>query len=312
MTEDAANSPISSFRVDYERRLSTSRRLYESQGFRGFPWGLVEDLSLGDACYVVPLLCELGVGVGTSPLGAEVTVAVRTAARCSRVVDLASDPRFGGDRDWGPFEQAVTRFSKRGLRSEALALSALLATVAEAWRSQLSEGDDSPGGSYIERLRDEERDTTRAVKKVVDSIDALDTVLSQSGQWFHPSATAYWWQLHHAELQALVAELADQLNADIENFGEHGTIVESLMRVRGHWVPSSGNRKGHLPLVYSAYELALRLVRERLPIRGSVPETKRIFEALNIRLTDNAINLARQRRRRVRALGRASPIGEIG
>ena len=76
---------VSEFADEYRRRLEELRQAYRREGYCGFPWRLIEGLSLGEACRLAPLLCEIGATPGDAPWEDLSGV---------RVADLTSDPWF--------------------------------------------------------------------------------------------------------------------------------------------------------------------------------------------------------------------------
>ena len=261
---------VTEFADVYRRRLEELRQAYRQKGYCGFPWGLIEGLSLGEACRLAPLLCEIGINPGGAPWDEsgvrvadltsdprfqELSGVERVAARCVRVVDLASDPRFGGDRDWTAFARQVDSIGKLGVPSAPLAVTVMAAAAIQGSRERSHAGDDAPGSSYSDHQKDDEEDVARRVKAFVASIQALQDKLNLPPQWFHASATVDWWQQHGEGLREQAAKLEKRLQSDRDNFGEKGVLAEKLKDARKAFRPGSGNRKGHHPpMVYSAYE----------------------------------------------------------
>jgi hypothetical protein len=108
-------------------------------------------------------------------------------------------------------------------------------------------------------------------------------------------------------------ELEARFQGDRDMFGVKGSIVEALKRASAAFTPGSGDRaRHHLPMIYSAYEMALELVQKHWRKRGATPAVQRLFKEVGINLTDNAINLARRRHGAPGNSQQGNYVGEIG
>jgi|GEM_PF-6805381 len=190
----------------------------------------------------------------------------------------------------------------------------MAAAAIQGSRERSHAGDDAPGSSYSDHQKDDEEDVARRVKAFVASIQALQDKLNLPPQWFHASATVDWWQQHGEGLREQAAKLEKRLQSDRDNFGEKGVLAEQLKDARKAFRPGSGNRKGHHPpMVYSAYEMALGLVKTHWRTRDAGTEVKGLFNGVGINLTIKAIERARQKRRLAPPNPRRGNfLGEIG
>ena len=278
-----------------------------------FPRRLVEDLALADAHRLGTMLCELHVGPGR-PVDNNLSLVQRSALQCARVVDLATDEALFGPVDWRALAERIHGLAQKGVPTAPLTLTALAAYVFNAWREYLYDCDDDPGGTYIERVADDEEEYAQLVRNLADSVRALwdkmeevvgvseESVRSGSGPF--PAVFVHrCWHQHRTELFKIVADLERTFERNREQFGSK-SLAEWLRKRREPFTPGTGNREGHYPAgIYCAFETALELVRTHWRTYGAATETQALFHAVGIQLTPSGIYLARRRRRQQREIG---------
>ena len=261
--------------------------------------GLVKNLCLSDAQALEPVLRELGIGI--PKIAKEMPLVRRTAHRCARVVDCASDPEwFPGSQDWLPLAEQIGDLAQKGVPAAPLVLIVLAARVANSWRENLSQAGSSATGTFSELGRVEERDFTRLTRNVANSVENLRSKISGAsgdpGQSdgdgpFLALSLRLWWRHYGQELLELMRTLEQSSSGDRASFRLKLSQLEPFM-------PGDGQRDGHFPaIIYSAYEESLRLVREHWQKRGAVAATKQLFSSVGIELTDASIQQARRRKR---------------
>jgi hypothetical protein len=265
-----------------------------------------EDLSLGDARRLEPLLRQMGISL---PWWAEKLSPVQQIAhRCARVLDWAQDEEWcPGLQDWQPLKERIKNLIQKDVPTASIVLAVLAARVSDGFRERLNSHGGPSSGTFIELGREDQKEYTRLVEGVTKSVEALrhrirlaeaSTSKAAKGKQgttmlgpFPALSMRLWSNQLGPELDELLCSLYRSLEAD------RGMFREKL-KIREQVVPGSGHRQGHYsPVIYDAYEMVLDEVKTHWQLRGAVPTAMGLFQSVGIRLTEYGTQNARQRKR---------------
>jgi hypothetical protein len=285
---------MGTFTDDYRDQLADCEHATEDTD--GFPWYVLGELTEAQALELLPLLDDLQIHAQDRQPIPEGEIFVREkplrklglAARCVRIVDLATDPEACGDlpADWGGFARQLRNLDDDDVPSAPVALAALIARVCHGSRAEL---DDLK--TYVDRAEYRWDRHRLAVERFVRAVEGLSKGLKPASA---PEANLHhvveWWRLQGPGLQSMACEAEKCLGRDLE------ILNVNVTRWKGSREAVTPKTGGHYhDVVYEAREFALKCGSKPWQARGGPGMLNRLFGAVGIRLSDSAIQKRRGR-----------------